>query len=190
LLHIQQQKGPRELLGPVSENAVIRQLTLRALRNHYTLRNFRLVSELALDDNRTVTKRGLQGTSALVGATYGVVFTLLGLLVSGGGHFNLVGMLFASPFGLGLLFWPLWAYLTASAMSRSMRVGFVASIGAHYFAVMYYVFVTDNSDVYWFGVGNQDSLFGWLVVCMVAAYLAGQIVLWHRFVNADDVPKK
>ena len=71
-----------------------------------------------------------------------------------------------------------------------MRVGFVASIGAHYFAVMYYVFVADNSDLYWFRVGNQNWLFGWLVVCTVAAYLAGQIVLWHRFVNADDVPKK
>jgi len=97
---------PRLLLaqGHFSDNAVIRQLALRALRNHYTLRNFRMASELALVDNRTVTKRGLQVTSALVGATYGVVFTMLGLLVSGGGHFNLVGMLFTSPFGLGLLF--------------------------------------------------------------------------------------
>jgi len=82
-----------------------------------------------------------------VGAVYGLGLTLWGMIMSGGGHFNLLLMLFISPFGVGLLFWPLWAYLTAGAMSRVMRAVFLSTATMHYFGLIYYVFGTDNSDL-------------------------------------------
>src|SRR5262245_16021355 len=123
---------------------------------------------------------------ALVGAGYGVGLTLWGIIMSGGGHFNLLSMLFISPFGVGFLFWPLWGYSIAGEMSRVIRIAFLLTAGTHYLGLVYYVFGTDNSDLYWFRIGNRQPAFGFLVILTVALYLAGQVFLWRRFLNTDN----
>jgi hypothetical protein len=123
----------------------------------------------------------------MFGALYGVGLALWGMLMSGGGHFNLLFVLFISPAGVGLLFWPLWGYLTAGAMSRVMRIAFLSTAAIHYSGLIYYVFGTGNSDLYWFRIGNRQPAFGFLVLFSVALYLAGQIFMWRRFVNAEDM---
>jgi hypothetical protein len=119
---------------------------------------------------------------------YGVVMAFWGALASGGGHFNLMMMAFVSPYGLGLLFWPLWGYAVATSPSKPLRVVFLLTMAAHCLGLLHYIFLTDNSDAYWYGIGVRgDPGFGAAVVATMAVYVAGHVFLWFRFLRLSRV---
>jgi len=131
-----------------------------------------------------MTPVGRRIAFAGAGLVYGLLMVFWGAVGSGGGHFNLLMMVFVSPYGLGLLFWPLWSYIVAVSLSPFMRAAFVATMSAHYLGLLHYIFLTDNSDSYWFANGARQSGFVLLVAVTLAVYLAGHLFLWIRFVRS------
>ena len=71
-------------------------------------------------------------TFAVGGFVYGLALAVWGVLISGGGHFNLPFMLAVSPAWLGILLWPLWGFLAACFDSRLVKALFLVTMAAHY----------------------------------------------------------
>jgi hypothetical protein len=120
---------------------------------------------------------------AAVGLAYGLALAFWGVLISGGGHFNLPIVLFISPVWAGLLFWPLWGFLSVrfdSILSKSL---FLCTMAAHYAGIAFYVLDPDNSDGYWFRIGMNTPTFVLLPASAIGLYLAGQLFLWGRFLR-------
>lgn len=120
---------------------------------------------------------------AAVGLVYGLALTFWGALISGGGHFNLPVVLFTSPVFFGLLFWPLWGFMSAGFDSRAAKAVFLCTAAAHYAGIVFYVLDSGDGDLYWFRVGMNDPGFVSLPASAVALYLAGQSFLWVRFLR-------
>lgn len=119
---------------------------------------------------------------ALVGLAYGVALAFWGMLISGGGHFNLPIMLFVSPFWFGLLFWPLWGFLSVRFNSLPSKLLFIFTMAAHFIGLVIYVRNPDNSDGYWFDIAMHDRTFILLPASAFLLYFVAQIFLWVRFV--------
>jgi hypothetical protein len=130
--------------------------------------------------NQLTKKRAKFAAGGLV---YGLALAVWGVMISGGGHFNLPFMLSISPVWLGILLWPLWGFLAArfdSALSKGL---FLVTMAAHYAGIIFYVINPDNSDSYWFRIGMHDPSFIWFPASAFALYLAGQLILWVRFLR-------
>jgi len=120
---------------------------------------------------------------ALIGLVFGLALAFWGVMISGGGHFNLPVMLFVSPIGIGLLFWPLWGFLSVRFNSGLSKVLFLCTMIAHLLGLGFYMFHPDNSDGYWFQIAMEDSTFILFSGSAVVLYLAGQLFLWVRFLR-------
>lgn len=120
-------------------------------------------------------------TFAVGGFMYGLALAVWSAMISGGGHFNLPIMLFISPVWIGLLFWPLWGFLSVRFDSLLVKALFIVTMAVHYAGIIFYVRDPDNSDGYWFPIGMHDSSFIWFPASAFALYLAGQLFLWFRF---------
>src|SRR5688500_8150923 len=86
------------------------------------------------------------------GFVYGIALAFWGVMISGGGHFNLPIVLFISPIWAGLLFWPLWGFLSVKFDSLLSKALFLFTMAAHYVGILFYIFDADNSDGYWFRI--------------------------------------
>jgi hypothetical protein len=111
------------------------------------------------------------------------VLAFWGIVISGGGHFNLPIMLFISPLWFGLLLWPLWGFLSVRFDSIVSKALFLLTMLAHFCGLFLYIVDADNSDRYWFRIGMNDSSFILFPASAVALYLVGQIFLWVRFLR-------
>jgi hypothetical protein len=120
---------------------------------------------------------------ALAGLVYGLALTFWGVLISGGGHFNLPIMLFICPVWFGLLLWPLWGFLSVRFDSVVSKTLFLLTMLAHFVGLILYMVDADNSDGYWFRIGMHDSSFILFPASAFALYLMGQIFLWVRFLR-------
>lgn len=120
---------------------------------------------------------------AAVGFVYGLALTFRGALMSGGGHFNLPVVLFISPLWLGLLFWPLWGFMSVGFDSRRSKVLFLCTTAAHYAGILFHLLDPHNNDGYWFRIGMRDPDFVLIHAPTAALYLAGQLFLWFRFLR-------
>ncbi len=138
--------------------------------------------ESAREAKASVTVSSRRLAFAAVGFIYGPVMALWGALASGGGHFNLLAMSFVAPYGVGLLFWPLWAYIVAAPPTRWMTIALGVTMAAHYLGLLHYIFLTDNSDSYWFANGARQQGFVLIVAATLALYVLGHLFLWSRFI--------
>ncbi len=120
---------------------------------------------------------------AAIGLAYGLALAFWSALISGGGHFNLPIVLFISPIWLGLLLWPLWGFLSVKFDSTLSKALFLCTMAAHHLGILFYIFVPDNSDGYWFRIGMNDPTFILFPASAIALYLAGQLFLWFRFLR-------
>ena len=134
-----------------------------------------------------ITKRRILYAAA--GLLYGAVLAAWGLL-PGGGNFDLPMALAGSPAGLGFLFWPVLAYLSAGRPSTLSRFVFLCAASAHYFGLIRYFFHEGSGDLHWFKVFVNDSLFILSFALLVIAYLAGQVLLWVTFWRAAEGPSR
>ena len=126
---------------------------------------------------------------AVVGLAYSIALTLSGVMISGGGHFNLPIVLFISPATVGFLLWPLWGFLVVKFDSLLTKALFLSTIAAHYLGIIWYLFNPGNSDMYWFRIGMKQRYFILFPAFSVGLYLAGQIFLWARFIH-DSVGQR
>jgi hypothetical protein len=120
--------------------------------------------------------------SAVIGGIFGLSVAAWGVMASGAGHFVLALMLFISPFGAGLLFWPLWGYVTAGRMSVYMRITFLSTMVVHYLALIYYL-RDDGFSSDWSLIQRQPDI-GMRALLSVGVYLVAQGFLWRRFLVA------
>jgi len=120
----------------------------------------------------------------LAGLLYAVLFTAWGLIISGGGHFNLPALMAISPSPIGIFVWPALAFLSVDLSSIASRAGFVLLIFAHYVSLGIYIYSQGQDDLHWFRIGMQDPVFIVFPLVSVFIYAAGQIFLWRRFLQA------
>ena len=120
---------------------------------------------------------------ALIGLVYGIVLSFWGMIISGGGHFNLPGMLIMSPFGIGLLFWAIWGFLSVDFTSLLSKCLFLLLMVAHLAGLVFYLYLESDSEFYWLGIAMNEPTFIVFLLIQVAFYLAAQIYLWSRFLR-------
>lgn len=120
---------------------------------------------------------------AAIGLLFGVGLAFWAMLISGGGHFNLPIMLFVSPLWFGLLFWPLWGFLSVRFNSLSSKLLFICTMAAHFAGLVLYIWSPDNSDGYWFDIAMHDRTFILFPASAFLLYSAAQSFLWVRFVK-------
>lgn len=125
---------------------------------------------------KTVSKRILFAVGGLI---FGLVAGFWGVMISGGGHFILPIMLFISPFGFGLLLWPLWAFLSVRFDSKFSRVLFIATMLGHWVGSVIHIGDegTQNWQRFWFRMSDP------MCISALVLYLAAQLFLWFRFLR-------
>jgi hypothetical protein len=104
-------------------------------------------------------------------------------MTSGGGHFNLPVALFLSPIWFGILFWPLWGFLSVRFSNIHIKLLFIISMAVHFASLILYVRNPDNSDAYWFKIAMHDWTNIFSFAPPVVFYVVAQIFLWFRFVR-------
>lgn len=126
---------------------------------------------------------------ASIGAGYGLVLLLLGIIIAGGGHGIMTFLKIAgAPLPPSLLFLAvplMWAGLAFLTQSTRKWV-FPAAMLLHYAMAVLYTALTwgdDFNDPYR-NVAGPLRYFAHLIACFVVLYFAGQIWLWYSFARS------
>lgn len=103
------------------------------------------------------------------------------MLSSGGGHSNITGMLALSPFGFGLLFWPILGWLLCDLRSPVSRYVFLCLMVMHYAGLILYLSLTWDDEIHALGIALGYMNFVVLSGVALAIYWVGQLFLWRAF---------
>ena len=120
-----------------------------------------------------------------IGLAYALVLTGLGVITSGGGHFNLPIALAISPVPVGFFAWPFLFALYVDLRLKMIRLVYVTIVLVQYIGLVLYFLNSENTapDIRNFHIGSQDPIFVVCVSLALALYIAAQLLLWSKLVR-------
>jgi hypothetical protein len=129
------------------------------------------------------------------GLLYGIILSFLSFLSAGAGHgsYVLLGM-FSSPFGffdiltaflMIPVIWTVFGLLTAYIDFVIVRLIFLVLIAVHYVAMFFLL----REELYgdWEHLFRHLSILAPVILVGFTCYLAGQLVMWHRFIKSSFI---